>query len=136
MQAVIICCLSIQRSSCRHTTPMFSVTSQFPVFPNGLNVTDNQSRVTIHRISRVNQFQWRNLIGRSAERPISQSNCSIEVNIFDSELLNFWEHRVRECSLQESSKICLVVEHDIYVCVVNRVLMLATPPCFGLRLYE
>ena len=29
-----------------------------------LNVTDNYQRVMIHRISRANQLQWRNLIGQ------------------------------------------------------------------------
>ena len=59
-----------------------------------LNVTDNQSRVTIHRISRENLCTsiWRYLIGSLPLRATAQSNFSIEVNIFHCELLNFLEH--------------------------------------------
>ena len=35
-----------------------------------LNVTINQSRVTLHRISRANQLHWRNLIGRLQTRAL------------------------------------------------------------------
>ena len=57
------------------------------VFISRVNVTTNQSRVTIHRISRATQFQWRNLIGGSPLLPTGQSNVSIEVNIFTYQLI-------------------------------------------------
>ena len=45
-----------------------------------LNVTDNQSRVTIHRFSRANQHQWRNLMDRLLGAATCQSNFSINVD--------------------------------------------------------
>ena len=44
-----------------------------------LNVTDNQWRVTIHRISRANQLQWKNSVGTSAEWPIGQTHRNTQL---------------------------------------------------------
>ena len=62
------------------------------VYISRLDVIVNQSRVRIHRIPHANQLQLRYLISRSMLRTTGQSNFSIEVNMFDYELLNLWEH--------------------------------------------
>ena len=58
--------------------------------PNSrLNVTDNQSRVMIHRLSRTNQLIWRKLMGRSSNQISLLKLTSV------TELLNFCEDCIR-----------------------------------------